>query len=260
MRIECRQIREQILRASHVSGHGHIPTCFSIVECLWSIYHTMRHNPKDPAWSERDLFILSKGHGALAHYCVLADAGYFDVALLDSFGSCGSDYGCHADKTKVAGVEWSTGSLGHGIGVAVGMALAMKIQGSTRKVYTLIGDGESNEGSVWEAVMVAANLQLKNLTVIFDNNRSQLRGLQIRKPYDIFKAFGCQVFQVDGHNADDIRSALQADTDTVKVIVADTVKGYGCDTLADNQYEWHRRSPNDQEMKILLEELREKAV
>jgi transketolase len=157
---DCKEIRKNILTISSKSGHGHIPSCFSVVEVLYSIYSVMRNNPSDPGWPERDIFILSKGHAALAHYCVLAFKGYFDVQKVYSFGGFGSDFGCHADCSKIPGVEVSTGSLGHGIGLAVGMALAFKIDGLKRDVYCVIGDGESNEGSVWEAIMVAASLRV----------------------------------------------------------------------------------------------------
>ena len=117
-----RFIRESILRISHRSGHGHIPTCFSIIEILCALYETMRHDPKRPDWSERDLFVLSKGHAALGLYCTLAYYDYFPISDVFSFGKFGSNFGCHADRLKVPGIEASTGSLGHGIGIAVGMA------------------------------------------------------------------------------------------------------------------------------------------
>jgi transketolase len=153
------RVRELILRSSMASGHGHIPTCFSVVEMLLAVYATMRHNPNNPQWSERDFFVLSKGHAALGHYAVLAEQGYFDPDELKSFGAAHSRFGCHADRFKVPGIEVSCGSLGHGIGVATGMALALKLRQSPRRVFTLIGDGEANEGSVWEAIMVATALR-----------------------------------------------------------------------------------------------------
>lgn len=260
MENNCLEIRKNILKISHSSGHGHIPTCFSVVECLWTVYSIMQHNPEKPAWSERDIFILSKGHAALAHYCVLAHAGYFSIEQVSAFGAFASDFGCHADRLKIAGIEASTGSLGHGIGLAVGMALAFSIQQNDRKVYTLIGDGESNEGTVWESLLVADNLGLKNLTVIYDNNMSHGRGLQIRNPVEKLAAFGCQVLEVDGHNLDSLREALKAEQTGVKAIVAHTTKGHGCADLAENHYAWHRRSPGDNDLCKLLEELDERTV
>jgi transketolase len=250
-----RDIRKQILRASKESGHGHIPTCFSIVEALWAVYSVLRHDPRDPLWKERDLFILSKGHGALAHYCILAMLGYFDPDRIRTMGTFQSPLGCHADRFKIPGVEASTGSLGHGIGLAVGMALALKIDRSTRRVVTLIGDGEANEGSVWEALLVASNLVLPNMTVIYDDNRSHSRGLQIVNPAEKFQAFGCDVTEVDGHNIDAVKTALQYRGQRIHAIVTHTCKGFGCRTFLDAPYEWHRRSPDDAEYRMLLEEL-----
>jgi transketolase len=257
---ECKEIRKSILAISRESGHGHMPTCYSVVEILYALYSTIRHNPNNPLWNQRDIFILSKGHAALAHYVVLAEFGYFDIDQVYSFGSFMSDYGCHADRLKVPGIEASTGSLGHGIGLAVGIALAFKIKNNSRKVYTLIGDGESNEGSVWEAIMVATNLNLNNFTIIYDNNMSHSRGLQIHNPAERFKAFGCEVSQVDGHNIEVLKSEIIKQQDKVKIIIANTKKGFGCQTLVDNQYQWHRKSPTDSEFNVLIKELNEAAI
>lgn len=253
----CRQIRRNILNASHVSGHGHIPTCFSVVESLVSVYIEMKHDPERPHWHARDIFILSKGHASLALYCVLSHFGYFPIEEVDSFGAYQSKFGCHADRLKVPGVEASTGSLGHGIGLAVGMALALKIQKSNRRVITLIGDGESNEGTVWESLLVASDQGLHNLTVLFDYNKSQSRSLQIRKPVEKFQAFGCDAVTVAGHDVQAIINALQRPSSQPKVIVLNTKKGNGCKTLEDNIFEWHRKSPNDDELKEFISELYE---
>lgn len=257
-----KEIREDILRISKASGHGHIPTCFSVIEILYAVYDTIKHDPKNPSWEDRDIFILSKGHAALAHYCVLAKFGYFDINKVSSFGAFMSDFGCHADRLKVPGVEASTGALGHGIGIAVGIALGLKIKKSNRKVFVLIGDGESNEGSVWEAIMVAVNLKLDNLTIIYDNNMSHLRGLQIYNPAKRFKAFGCDVAIVNGHDVDSLEKEItkSANANNVRLIVANTKKGFGCRTLIENQYEWHRKSPNDSEFEMLMAELDEETV
>jgi len=260
MTSNCKNIRKAILSISKESGHGHIPTCFSVVEILYAIYSTIKHDPERPEWDERDIFILSKGHASLAHYTVLAHFGYFNMRDVYSYGAYNSAFGCHADRLKVPGIEASTGSLGHGIGLAAGMALARKIKKHPARVYTLIGDGESNEGSVWEAVMVANNLNLSNLTIIYDNNMSHSRGLQIRNPAERFSAFGCKVAEVEGHDPKAIATGIGENGDSVKAIVANTTKGYGCRTLVENQYQWHRKSPNDEEFEKLIEELDEKAV
>lgn len=256
----CYNIRRKILRASRASGHGHLPTCFSVVEMISSVYGTMRHNPKNPQWNGRDIFILSKGHAALGYYCTLSEYGYIPENELKTFGAFGTRLGCHPDRHKVPGAEVSTGSLGHGISVAAGIALAFKIQNSKRMVYVLVGDGESNEGSVWEAIMVAVNLKLNNLTILYDNNRSQERSLPIKNPSERFKAFGCEVIDVSGHNVKEIKKALTKKQTGVKAVVCQTVKGFPCKTLIDNVFEWHRKAPDDSQFNQLMKELDEKAI
>lgn len=256
----CKEIRQDILKIAKVTTHGHIPTCFSVIEILYAIYKNIRHLPQNPSWKDRDIFILSKAHAALGHYCILAKFGYFNIEKVHSFGAFMSDFGCHADRFKIPGVEVSTGSLGHGIGIAVGMALALKIKKSNRRVFVLVGDGEANEGSVWEAVLVAANLKLNNLTIIYDDNRSHSRGLQIVNPSEKFKAFGCEVIEVNGHDIDALAQAINKKNYLVKAIVANTKKGFGCKTFVANHYEWHRRAPNDTEFDTLIEELNEETI
>lgn len=251
----ARRVRESILRASLASGHGHVPTCFSVVEMLLAAYRVLQHRPDDPAWPERDLFVLSKGHAALSLYAVLAEFGYLPVAELATFGAAGSRLGCHADRLKVPAVEVSCGSLGHGIGVGAGMALALKIKGSSRRVYVLVGDGEANEGTVWEAVMVAADRGLDNLTLLYDDNRSQTRCLQIPNPAERFAAFGWTTHEVDGHDVDAICDVLRIPSSRPRAIVCRTVKGRGCPTLEDDVFAWHRRPPNPAEFERLLTEL-----
>ena len=249
------KLRKDILKVSKESGHGHIPACFSIVEILISVYEKMNHHSDNSEWEERDIFILSKGHASLAHYTVLAHYGYFDKDELMTYGAYNSRFGCHSDCMKVPGVEASTGSLGHGIGLAVGMALGIKIRKDQRSVYVLIGDGESNEGTVWESIMVAVDQKLDNLTILYDNNGSQKRCLVINNPAERFKAFGAAVYSVDGHNIDKIVHAMNESVRKPKVIVCNTVKGYGSKTLSENMFAWHRRSPNDEEYQMLINEL-----
>jgi transketolase len=251
----ARAAREWAIRCSLASGHGHLPSSFSIVELVLAAYQVMRHDPAAPHWPARDLFFLSKGHAALGYYCVLAQLGYFDPQAVERFGAHRSPFGCHPDRHKVPGVEASCGSLGHGIGIAVGAAMGMRIQGSDRRVFVLVGDGEANEGSVWEAVMVASDQKLANLTILYDHNRSQTRCLQIPNPEERFRAFGCATAEVDGHDDGEIVAALQARTDTVKVVVGRTIKGYGCTTLEQNFFEWHRKSPSVETLDGLISEL-----
>ena len=251
----AKRIRRHILDISTASGHGHIPTCFSVIEAVLAVYGAMHHDPGDPGWSERDLFVLSKGHAALGHYCVLAELGYFDIAEVRGFGTYRSRFGCHADRTKIPGIEVSTGSLGHGIGVATGMALGLKLAKSDRRVFTLVGDGESNEGTVWEAIMVAADQGLDNLTIIIDDNKSQGRCLAIPNPAERLAAFGCDVVAAPGHDLEALSAALVRRPGKPNAVVAQTRKGFGCRTLVDNMYEWHRRSPDAATLAKLLEEI-----
>jgi len=256
----ARRVRDLILRASYASGHGHVPTCFSVVEMLLGTYAALRHDPRRPAWPDRDIFVLSKGHAALALYAVLAELGYLEAGELATFGAAGSRLGCHADRLKVPGVEVSSGSLGHGIGVAAGVALAFRIRRSPRRVAVLVGDGEANEGSVWEAVMVATDRRLDNLAILYDDNRSQRRCLQIPNPAERFAAFGCDAIEVDGHDADEVAGALRLTSDRPRAIVCRTVKGWGCRTLEEDVFAWHRRSPTRVEYERLLMELHARAV
>jgi transketolase len=175
---------------------------------------------------------------------VLAHFGYLEVNELSTFGQFKTRLGCHADRHKVPGVEASTGSLGHGIGLAVGMALAEKIKGSKKKIVCLIGDGEANEGSVWEAMLVASDNRLDNLTIVCDSNGSQVRCLNITNLDEKMRSFGADTYEVDGHNLDEIQNALMSSQDTVKCINARTKKGYGLKTLEENFLEWHRKSPD----------------
>lgn len=259
MNQKTKEIRRKILQISHENGQGHIPTCFSVIEILYAVYNTMKHRPQEPDWKERDFFILSKGHAALGLYATLAEFGYFDYEQI-RFGKFCSPFGCHADRLKVPGVEASTGSLGHGIALAGGAALGFKIGKTEQKAFTLIGDGESNEGSVWEAIAAATHLKLNNLTIFYDNNGSQIRCQPIPNPEERFKAFGCDVHIVNGHDIGEIEKAIAAPCGNVKAIVANTIKGHGCATLINEMFAWHHRSPNADELKKLLEELNETAV
>jgi transketolase len=254
-------VRRHILECSAASGHGHIPTSFSVVEMILATYAQMRHFPDSPRSPERDIFILSKGHAALGYYCCLAELGYFPWEEVKTFGRAGTRFGCHPDRLKCEGVEVSSGSLGHGIAVGVGMALAFQIQKNRRRVFALVGDGEANEGSVWESIMIAVDRKLANFTVLYDHNRSQTRCLQIENPAERFISFGCHVAEVDGHDLSQIAAALKTESGPrPKVIVCRTVKGFGSATLASHVFEWHRRSPKAAELDLLLGELNAQTI
>ena len=254
--ISPKNIRKLILKTVYESGHGHMPTCFSIIEMLLAVYSTMKHRPKIPDWKGRDTFILSKGHASLALYSVLSKYGYFSESILKRYGAYNSILGCHPDRNKVPGVECSTGSLGHGIAVAAGVALGNKLSSQESKVFVLIGDGESNEGTVWETLLIASDQCLNNLVILFDDNKSQERCLEIKNPKNKFKSFGAHVIEVDGHSIGEIQKALKSNhKKKPTVIICKTLKGYGSQTLIKNKFAWHRRSPNKEEYKTLLREI-----
>ena len=255
-------IRKDILELARITTQGRLGTDYSVVEIIDSVYDYMSHNPKNPDWDERDIFILSKGHASLSYYTVLAHKGYFPLDDIKTLKSHKSKFGGHPDRLKVPGVEASTGSLGHGIGLAVGMALGLKIKKSDRKVYVLVGDGESNEGSVWESIMIAVNEKLDNLVIIFDVNQSQTRGLQLNNIGGVCREFGCVVEELlDGHDVGEIKESLGCgQRGKPLVIVANTIKGYPCKTLIDNKFEWHSKVPDDEYYNIFKDELDEKAV
>src|SRR4051812_22557946 len=173
-------LKISILEASFLSGEGHVPSGFSIIDILYVLYtKILRFNPKNPVDPKRDRFVLSKGHGSLGLYAILADKGFFSKEHIKSFGQFNSILGGHPDSLKVPGVEVSTGSLGHGFPTSVGMAMGLKIQKNKAKIYTIIGDGESNEGTVWESALLASHHKLDNLICIIDHNHSTDRAVSI---------------------------------------------------------------------------------
>ena len=236
-----RRVRELVIRMIHKSktaGHyGGSLSCVDILVCLY--FSSMKHRPNEPDWEDRDRFVLSKGHAAPALYAVLAEAGYFPIRNLWSFKKFGSTLQGHPDMKLVPGVEMSTGSLGQGLSVAVGMALAGKLDRKSYRVNVLLGDGEIDEGSVWEAAMAASHYQLDNLTAVLDRNNLQVSGfteshMRLEPVAEKWKAFGWTVIEIDGHDPRQILSALgSADRNSVKplLIIAKTVKGKGIDFL-----------------------------
>lgn len=249
-------LRRQIILAAANAGEGHIPSAFSILDILWVLYDRVAHiDPKQPKSRDRDRFVLSKGHGALALYAVLADRGFFPASELATLGRFDSLLGGHPDCNKVPGVEASTGSLGHGLPMAVGMALGMRIDGLRRRVFALVGDAECNEGSVWEAVLLASHHRLSGITCVVDHNHSTDRALSLGDIEAKFKAFGWVAVTIDGHDHNAIHKALvDVDPDRPTAIVAETVKGYGCKQMENNPA-WHHRTPTSEELAVFLQEL-----
>jgi transketolase len=212
-------------------------------------------NPKDPYMTFRDRFVLSKGHASLGYYAVLEAFGFLDKGELATFCEYNSRLGGHPDRNKVPGVEASTGSLGHGLPMAVGMALALKIQNNPARVFCLVGDGEMNEGSMWESLLLAAHHKLNNLTCIVDYNRSTDRAVDISNLDSKFAAFNWETLNIDGHDQNAIRYALQAKSDIKPMaVIANTIKGKGC-SIMENNPEWHHKSPTKDQLKEILEGL-----
>ena len=244
-------LRKKILDIVYYGKDGHMPSAFSIVDILEVLYSgVLKVDPEDPDWSERDYFILSKGHGCVALYAVLQRHGFITQEDLDGFCQQGGILGEHPDVNKVPGVEASTGSLGHGLPFAVGITLGHRLRGVDNKSYVLVGDGESHEGTVWEAANVAANLKLGNLAVIVDWNDS---GAQLMPIDDIparWRAFGWDTTVIDGHSEEQIQGALDDiefnATGVPHVIVAKTVKGKGV-PMIEGHGVWHHRIPTDEE-------------
>jgi transketolase len=234
-------MRRHILRMIHGSGTaGHYGGSLSCVEILACLYFAhMRHRPAEPGWPDRDRFVLSKGHAAPALYAALAEAGYFPLEHLDTFKRLGSILQGHPDMLLTPGVEMSTGSLGQGLSAALGMALAARLDGRDSRIYALLGDGELDEGSVWEAAMAAAHHRAANLTAILDRNQLQVSGpteqsMRLEPLAAKWQAFGWEVFPVDGHDPAAILEALRQAGEAGNgpaMIVARTLKGKGVPAL-----------------------------
>ena len=257
------EIRKGIVTALHSAKAGHPGGSLSATEIFTYLYfEEMNVDPKDPKKADRDRFVLSKGHTAPGLYSTLAQKGFFPKEDLVTLRHTGSYLQGHPDMKHIPGVDMSSGSLGQGISAAVGMAIAGKLDNADYRVYTLLGDGEIQEGQVWEASMLAAHRKLDNLVVIVDNNNLQIDGeiTEVNSPYPIdkkFEAFTFHVINIDGNDFDQIDAAFK-EAKTVKgqptAIIAKTVKGKGV-SFMENQVGWHGKAPNDEEYKIAMEEL-----
>lgn len=248
----ARQTRKDIVDVTEWAGGAHIGGALSMVEILVILYHRyLNVDPTDPEKPDRDRFILSKGHGGVGHAPVLARKGFFDFGLLKTFNQFKSPFGMHLDARKVKGVDVSTGSLGHGLPMAVGLALGARLRNESWKTYCLLGDGECNEGTVWEAAMSAAHFKVTNLITLVDRNRLMIDGTTEEvmglEPFaDKWKAFGFIVKEVDGHSFAELSQALDyalEQNEAPVVIIAHTKKGRGVDYMEDN-VKWHYGSMN----------------
>ena len=263
MEAVAKKLRRHIIMMTGKAGSGHPGGSLSSVEIVTSLYfNLLRHNPEDPHWPDRDRFILSKGHAAPLLYAVLAECGYFPVEELLTLRQLGSNLQGHCDCTVTPGVEMTAGSLGQGLSFAVGVALAGRLDSQAYKVYVLLGDGECDEGQVWEAAMAAAHHKLDNLIAIVDNNGLQIDGwnrdVMNLDPFNKkWQAFGWQVIEVDGHDLTQLLNAFNQ-AKSVKgqptVIIAHTVKGKGV-SFMENNPDFHGKAPNAAEVQLALKEL-----
>jgi transketolase len=259
----ARRLRREIVQMIGEAGSGHPGGSLSAIDLIASLYFRhLRHDPKNPDWPDRDRFVLSKGHGAPALYAALAQAGYFPPEQLRTLRKLGSPLQGHPEKGKLAGVEASTGSLGQGISIGIGMALAAWVDRRDYRVYVLIGDGEADEGQVWEGALFAAHHKVDNLTVIMDCNGQQLDSwvkeiLSLEPIAEKWRAFGWHAIEIDGHNLGEIDSALTEAKQTrgrPTVIVARTVKGKGV-SFMENNIEFHGMAPTAEQVEAALKEL-----
>jgi transketolase len=263
LKTKAKEIRKKILNMVMKSGGAHIGPAYSIVEILTALYFKgLRIDPNNPNWEERDRFILSKGHGCAALYVVLTEKGFFPEKELDKFCKKEGILGGHPERDKIPGVEASTGSLGHGLSIGVGMALVGKFDQKNYRVFVLLGDGECQEGSVWEAAMSAAQFRLDNLIAIVDYNKLQAIGaideiISLKPLKEKWSSFGWSIKEIDGHNFGEILPTLKLvpfEKGKPSLIVAHTVKGKGV-SFMENKIIWHFRLPNQTELKQALEEL-----
>ena len=257
------EIRKGVIKSTHAAKSGHPGGSLSVTDIMTYLYfEEMNVDPKNPQWADRDRLVLSKGHVAPALYATLAEKGFFPKEDLLTLRHVGSYLQGHPDMKGIPGVDMSSGSLGQGVSCAAGMALAAKLDNKDYRVYAITGDGEIEEGQIWEAAMFAGFRKLDNLVVIVDNNNLQIDGAidEVCSPYPIdkkFEAFNFHTIVIDGNNFDEIRAALKEARETKGMptaIIARTTKGKGV-SFMENQVGWHGKGPNDEECKIALEEL-----
>ena len=245
------------------SKSSHIGSSLSIVEILVTLYYNILNIDNEIESycnrTDRDRFILSKAHGSAALYAVLAERGFFPLHYLEKYYSNDSILPGHLDRTSVSGIEFSAGALGHGFAAAIGMSISYRQSKNSGRVFVLIGDGECNEGSIWEGIMLAAHLKLNNITAIVDYNKIQSFGrtnevINQEPIIDKWKAFGWDVIEVNGHDFNELISAFNVPQDKPKVIIAHTVKGKGISFMED-KLEWHYKSPDEEQLETALKEI-----
>ena len=260
---KAKTIRKGIIEAVYEAKSGHPGGSLSIADILTVLYfNELKIDENNPDWEERDRVILSKGHCSPALYSALANRGFFKVEDLKTFRKIDSYLQGHPDKNKVPGVDMTTGSLGQGLSIANGIALMGKLQNKNYRVYAILGDGEIEEGQIWEAAMTSNKYKLDNLCVIVDNNNLQIDGSieEVMSSYPIdekFKSFGFQIINIDGHNIQEIMDAFEVAKNVKNkptCIIAKTIKGKGI-SFMENRVEWHGKAPTEEQYKIAMKEL-----
>ena len=257
----CKSIRRDVAKMMHKSYSSHIGGCYSVTEILVTLYFEILNiDPKNPRKDDRDILLLSKAHSSPTLYAILSKKGFFPKENLDTYYQDGGKLPGHLDKEAVPGIEFSFGSLGHGLSVGVGMAIANKRMNNPGRVFVILGDGECNEGSVWEAAMFAPHHKLSNLTAVIDYNKIQSFGatnevINQEPIFDKWKSFGWKVLEIDGHDHHALLDAFNSPHENLpKMIIAHTVKGKGV-SFMENSLDWHYKSPNDEQLKLALKEL-----
>lgn len=263
---QAKEVRKEILTMIHAAQSGHPGGSLSAADMMTALYFDeLNIDPQNPKWEDRDRFVLSKGHVCPVLYTCLALKGYFPKEVLATLRKEGSILQGHPDMKRCPGVDISTGSLGQGLSVAVGMALCAKRDNKSYRVFSMVGDGESDEGQIWEAVETAAKYNLDNLVIFLDRNRLQNDGTcaEVMPNGDLvakFVAFGCQTWEIDGHNMGEILDALEAvradQSGKPKCIVAHTVKGKGV-SFMENVVQWHGMAPNDEQYAQAMKDIEE---
>ena len=261
---KANDFRKILLQTANHCGNGHCGGSLSEIDILTALYFSvMRVNPLEPNWENRDRFILSKGHSSPGYYTVLAGRGYFDQELLKTFDEIDSMLQAHPDMHKCSGVDYSTGSLGQGLSIGIGMALGGARKELSFRTFVLMGDGESQEGQIWEALMYAGANRVKNIVAIFDYNKVQLSSIltdnvNIAPLAEKLEAFHWKVVEVDGHDMDTLeKTLLFAAAESAKgpvAVIAHTVKGKGV-SFMENKFEWHGKAPNNDQLATALAEL-----
>lgn len=259
----AKTVRKEIVEQVYKAQSGHPGGSLSIADILTVLYfNELNIDPKNPKWDNRDRVVLSKGHCSPALYSCLANRGFFEIKELEEFRSIEGKLQGHPDMNKVVGVDMTTGSLGQGLSAANGMAIAAKLDKKNYRVYCILGDGEIEEGQIWEAAMASSKYKLDNLCVVIDNNNLQIDGTigEVMNSYPIdekFKSFGFQVINIDGHNIEEIIKSFEVAKnikDRPTCIIAKTIKGKGI-SFMENEVQWHGKAPNEEQYKQAIKEL-----